>query len=108
MTQDKSIAGEAHGSMSGYAIGFALSIVLTAIPFALVMSGVLPREATLFGVFAAAAVQVLVHLHYFLHMDRSSSQRWNMLSFAFAALVIFIFIGGSLWIMYDLHYRMMG
>jgi cytochrome o ubiquinol oxidase operon protein cyoD len=102
------IGGEAHGSLRGYSIGFALSIVLTAFAFGLGMTGALPRAITLFGVFAAAVVQILVHLHYFLHMDRSSSQRWNVMSFLFTGLVMGIFIGGSLWIMYDLHYRMMG
>lgn len=107
MTQAQhSIGGEAHGSLLGYTIGFLLSVVLTAIPFGLVMSGVLPRGATIVAIFAAAVIQILVHLHYFLHMDGSSTQRWNLMTFLFAVMVMAIFIGGSLWIMYDLHYRM--
>jgi cytochrome o ubiquinol oxidase subunit IV len=102
------IAGEHHGSLLGYSIGFLLSVILTAIPFGLVMTGIAPREVTLLGIFAAAVVQILVHLHYFLHMDRSSSQRWNLMTFLFTVLVMTIFIGGSLWIMVDLHSRMMG
>lgn len=132
MTQNTSIAGEAHGSLRGYATGFVLSLILTAIPFALVMvesaSSSVPvvgifiernlqlsryavgvdRSVVIAGIFVAAAVQILVHLHYFLHMDRSSSQRWNLMTFLFTVLVMAIFIGGSLWIMFDLHYRMMG
>jgi cytochrome o ubiquinol oxidase subunit IV len=102
------IAGEHHGSLFGYSIGFVLSVILTAIPFALVINGTAPREVTLVGIFAAAVVQILVHLHYFLHMDRSSSQRWNLMTFLFTVVVMAIFIGGSLWIMLDLHSRMMG
>jgi len=108
MTQSHSIAGESHGSLRGYATGFVLSLILTAIPFSMVMSGSLSKSAAVSGIFIAAAIQVLVHLHYFLHMDRSSSQRWNLMTFVFTALVMAIFIGGSLWIMIDLHYRMMG
>ena len=37
--------GAAHGSMKDYLIGFGLSVVLTAIPFWLVMTGVLPAPA---------------------------------------------------------------
>jgi cytochrome o ubiquinol oxidase subunit IV len=102
------IAGEHQGSLLGYSIGFVLSAILTAIPFALVMSGTAPREVTLLGIFAAAVVQILVHLHYFLHLDRSSAQRWNLMTLLFTLMVMTIFIGGSLWIMLDLHSRMMG
>ena len=108
MTRNHSIAGESHGSLQGYATGFVLSLILTAIPFALVMSGSASKAVTVTGIFAAAAIQILVHLHYFLHMDRSSAQRWNLMTFLFTVLVMAIFIGGSLWIMIDLHFRMMG
>jgi cytochrome o ubiquinol oxidase subunit IV len=108
MTQGHSIAGEAHGSLRGYVTGFFLSLVLTAVPFALVMSGRASKAVTVTGIFVAAVIQILVHLHYFLHMDRSSAQRWNLMTFLFTVLVMAIFIGGSLWIMIDLHYRMMG
>jgi cytochrome o ubiquinol oxidase operon protein cyoD len=107
-TQHTSLAGEVHGSLRGYARGFALSLILSAIPFGLVMIGSTPKSLAIAAIFIAAAVQILVHLHYFLHIDQSSAQRWNLMTFLFTALVISIFIGGSLWIMYNLHYRMMG
>ena len=44
--------GAGRGSLKSYATGFILSIVLTVIPFALVMSGALSRSAVLFGIFA--------------------------------------------------------
>jgi len=99
--------GASRGSFRSYAVGFILSIVLTAIPFALVMSAALPRPVLLFGIFGAAIVQILVHLHYFLHLDTSSAMRWNLLALSFAVLIITLFIGGTLWIMYHLQYRMM-
>jgi cytochrome o ubiquinol oxidase operon protein cyoD len=80
--------------------------VLTIIPFALVMSGTAPRTLTIAGIFAAAVVQILVHLHYFLHLDASSEERWNVLAIVFTALIIFILVGGSLWIMFNLKYQM--
>ena len=61
----------------------------------------------IFGLLGAAVVQMLVHLHYFLHLDRSSSARWNVLALLFTLLIMFIFVGGSIWIMFDLNYRMM-
>ena len=99
--------GASRGSFKSYAVGFLLSIVLTVIPFALVMSGALPHSAVLGGIIGAAILQILVHLHYFLHLDTSSAMRWNVMALVFALLIIILFVGGTLWIMYHLHYRMM-
>jgi cytochrome o ubiquinol oxidase operon protein cyoD len=99
--------GASRGSLKSYATGFFLSIVLTVIPFALVMSGKLPRSALLPSIFGAAIVQILVHLHYFLHLDTSSAMRWNVMALLFALLIMTLFVGGTLWIMYHLNYRTM-
>jgi cytochrome o ubiquinol oxidase operon protein cyoD len=99
--------GASNGSFRSYATGFILAIVLTVLAFALVMSGVLSRSATLFCIFGAAIVQMLVHLHYFLHLDRSSAARWNVFALLFTLLILIIFVGGTIWIMYNLSYRMM-
>ena len=71
------------------------------------MSGALSRSAVLVGIFGAAIVQILVHLHYFLHLDTSSAARWNVLALMFTVLIMILFVGGTLWIMYNLNYRMM-
>jgi cytochrome o ubiquinol oxidase operon protein cyoD len=89
-----------------YLTGFALALVLTATPFALVVAGTLPRVPALTVIAVAAVIQILVHLHYFLHLDLTSTPRENLLAIAFAAILIFMMIGGSLWIMFDLHHRM--
>ena len=99
--------GAGRGSLHSYAIGFVISIVLTAIAFALVMSGGVSRPVTVFGIFAAAVAQILVHLHYFLHLDRSSAARWNVLALLFTLLIMSLFVVGTLWIMHSLSYRMM-
>ena len=95
------------GTLSSYATGFILSVILTAIPFALVMKGGLSPQATLVAIFSAAVVQILVHLYYFLHLDTSSKARWNVLSLLFALLIMLLIVGGTIWIMYNLSYRMM-
>lgn len=99
--------GAGRGSLKSYATGFILSIVLTIIPFALVMTGALPGSYMMSGIFAAAVLQIVVHLHYFLHLDTSSSMRWNVMALVFALLIIILFVGGSLWIMAHLKDRMM-
>ena len=90
-----------------YLVGLALAVVLTAIPFGLAATGALPRETTLIIIAALAVVQILVHLAFFLHIDFKTTPRENLVALAFALVVIFIMVGGSLWIMFDLYHRMM-
>ncbi len=99
--------GVTQGSLKSYLTGFVLALVLTAIPFALVMSGTGSAAAALAAIFLAGSVQILVHLHYFLHLDTSSAARWNVVAMIFTILIMILFVGGSLWIMYTLNYRMM-
>ncbi|WP_243359497.1 cytochrome o ubiquinol oxidase subunit IV [Fundidesulfovibrio terrae] len=99
-------AGASSGSIKSYATGFVLSIVLTLIPFMLVMTGALSHSAIVFCIFATAILQIFVQLHYFLHLDTSSAMHWNLMSLLFTFFIIFLFVGGSIWIMYSLHYRM--
>ena len=99
--------GASRGSLTSYLTGFVLSLILTAIPFALVMSGAWSSGAALAGIFGAGIVQILVHLHYFLHLDTSSTARWNVLALIFTLLIMVLFVGGTLWIMSNLNYRMM-
>jgi cytochrome o ubiquinol oxidase subunit IV len=98
--------GAATGSLLSYAAGFALSVALTAIPFALVMQGRAPRAAMVLGVAGAGLAQAMVHLYFFLHLDASSRARWNILALVFALLVMVLVVGGTLWIMHNLAYPM--
>jgi cytochrome o ubiquinol oxidase subunit IV len=91
-----------------YVKGFVFALVLTGIPFGLVVAGLLPRFTTLVVIAILAVVQVAVHLRYFLHIDLKSTPRDNLLALAFAAVLIFLMVGGTLWIMLDLDARMMG
>ena len=99
--------GHNHGSFKGYMIGFVLSVILTAIPFALVMTGVLPTNATAMIVMGAAAVQIVVHMIYFLHMNSKSEGGWTMMALIFTIVIVVICLAGSLWVMYHLNTNMM-
>ena len=94
-------------SLRTYLVGFALAAILSAIPFWLVAAKALPPASTLLVIGIAAALQVLVHLRCYLHLNFVSTPRENLLAIAFAAVLIFIMVGGSFWIMFDLHTRMM-
>ncbi len=92
--------------LKSYAAGFALSLGLTAIPFALVMQGIASRNATLLAIAGAGALQVMVHLYFFLHLDASPGARWNRLTLIFALLVMVLVVGGTIWIMHNIAYNM--
>jgi len=105
---DHGADGHTHGSLRGYLIGFVLSVVLTAVPFWLVMGGVLDsRQLTGFIVMAFAIVQIVVHMVYFLHMDTRAEQGWTMMALIFTLIVVVIALSGSLWVMYHLNTNMM-
>jgi len=93
---------EGHGSLKGYLIGFALSVVLTAVPFWLVMSGALPKAQTEAAIIAFAAAQIVVHMIYFLHMNTKSEGGWNFLALIFTVVLVVIALSGSLWVMFHL------
>lgn len=97
----------AERSLSSYVTGFVLAVLLTVIPFALVWGGLLAGPAVYIVIAVAAVLQVLVHLVFFLHLNLRSTPAENLFFLAFAVVLIFIMVGGSLWIMMDLHHRMM-
>ena len=98
---------EAHGSLKDYTIGFILALILTAIPFWLVMAKVLPPGTTGFVLVGFAAVQVVVHMVYFLHMNSTSEGGWNMMALILTIVLLVIVLSGSLWVMHNMNANMM-
>lgn len=97
-----------HGSMKGYLIGFGLSVVLTAIPFWLVMTNAFGNpQATGLTIMIFAVAQIVVHMVFFLHMNTKSEGGWTMLALIFTILLVVIALTGSLWVMYHLNHNMM-
>lgn len=99
--------GAAHGSVKSYMTGFILSVILTLIPFWMVMKGSASPTIVLGTIVVTAVVQILVHLVYFLHMNSKSDEGWNLTAFIFTLIIIAIVVIGSIWIMWNLNYNMM-
>ena len=100
--------GAMHATFRGYMTGFILSVILTAVPFWLVMDGVLDSKiATSLAVMALAAVQIIVHMVYFLHMNHKSENGWILMALIFTVILVAITLSGSLWVMYHLNTNMM-
>jgi|ERR1700730_1210268 cytochrome o ubiquinol oxidase operon protein cyoD len=100
-------SGESHGTAGGYTAGFILSVLLTAAAFGVVLTGALSGHNALMAIAALAFVQIVVHLVFFLHMNTSSAQKWNVMAFGFTVLTAVILIVGSLWIMHNVSMHMM-
>ena len=97
-----------HSTFKGYMTGFILSIILTAIPFYLVMGKVFDKSSTTaLVILAFAAVQIVVHMIYFLHMNAKSENGWSILALIFTLVLVVILLAGSLWVMFHLNTNMM-
>jgi len=99
---------EPHSSLRDYTIGFVLSVILTAIPFWLVMAKVIADRNTAVLVLGGfAVIQILVHMVYFLHMNGKVEGGWTMLSTIFTVVFVAIAIAGTLWVMFHMNANMM-
>ncbi|HEX5805533.1 MAG TPA: cytochrome o ubiquinol oxidase subunit IV [Macromonas sp.] len=97
-----------HSTFSGYMVGFVLSIILTAIPFWLVMSHVITeRNMAVLVLGGFAVVQILVHIVCFLHVNGKIEGGWTMLSTIFTVVFVAIGIAGTMWVMYHMNANMM-
>lgn len=96
-----------HASMRDYVIGFILSVILTAIPFWLVMTMPLSAGTTGAIIMGFAVVQIVVHMVFFLHMTPKAEGGWSLTSLVFTIIVVVIMLAGSLWVMHHLNTNMM-
>jgi cytochrome o ubiquinol oxidase operon protein cyoD len=100
--------GASHSTFKGYMTGFVLSVILTAIPFWLVMGKVFEKSSdTALVILALGAVQIVVHMIYFLHMNTKSEGGWTVMALIFTLVLVVITLSGSLWVMYHLKTNMM-
>jgi cytochrome o ubiquinol oxidase subunit IV len=104
---NKQMAGLGEGGLRAYIIGFGLSIILTIIPFFLIMTSTIVGSAVLITITLFAVTQIIVHLVCFLHLKPSSAQSWNWFVFIYTLILLCILVGASTWIMYHLKQNMM-
>lgn len=90
-----------------YLAGYAAALVLTLLAFGAVWFDGMSRPYALALIAGAGILQVWVHLRCFLHLGVGASRRDELLLVLFAILVMTLMVGGSAWIMSDLHQRMM-
>ena len=87
-----------------YVIGFVLATILTIIPFTLVAT--VGGKISFFALILCAILQLIVHLRFFLHLSYKGQQKEDLQLVMFTGLILFIMIGGSIWVLGDLYNRM--
>ncbi|MDO7907880.1 cytochrome o ubiquinol oxidase subunit IV [Paenibacillus sp. JX-17] len=90
---------ESHGSVKSYVIGFILSIVLTIIPLVVVMNHMMGETGTLVLILAAAVLQFIIQLFFFMHIRDGNGPRYNVMTLVLGIVILLTIVGGSVWIM---------
>lgn len=79
-------------------IGFLLSVILTLIPFGLVMTDAFEDTATTaLIVMSLGVVQIIVHMVYFLQLNRRTEGSWVLPALIVTVLLVVILLVGTLW-----------
>lgn len=107
VTVSKHETNREHGTYASYITGFLLSIFLTMVAYVAVVQHIFSGYGIVALIVGLALVQFLVQLFFFLHLGRETKPRWKMLVLSFMIMIVLILVLGSLWIMYNLNYRMM-
>lgn len=103
---DTYVPDEVVGRAWSYLIGLVLSIILTVVSFALPGTGLVWGPGIVVALVVFAIAQMGVHLVFFLHITTAPDNTNNVLALAFGVLIVFLVIGGSLWIMANLDANM--
>jgi cytochrome o ubiquinol oxidase subunit IV len=91
----------------GYLTGLGLAILLTATSFFVAGTDLVWEPSIPVALVVLAIAQMGVHLVFFLHITTGADNTNNVLALAFGLLIVFLVIGGSLWIMANLNHNMM-
>jgi cytochrome o ubiquinol oxidase operon protein cyoD len=99
--------GNIGSRLLGYVVGLGLAILLTATSFFVAGTDLVWQPSIPVAIIVLAIAQMGVHLVFFLHITTGADNTNNVLALAFGLLIVFLVIGGSLWIMDHLNHNMM-
>ncbi|MGE5158253.1 MAG: cytochrome o ubiquinol oxidase subunit IV [Gemmatimonas sp.] len=91
----------------GYVIGLGLAILLTATSFFIAGTNLVWQPSIPVALIVLAIAQMGVHLVFFLHITTGPDNTNNVMALAFGLLIVFLVVGGSVWIMSHLNANMM-
>jgi len=89
-----------------YIVGLALALILTGVSFWVASTGVLWGPGVAVGLVVLAIAQIGIHLVFFLHITSGPDNTNNVLALAFGALILFLVMIGTIWIMAHMNANM--
>lgn len=98
---------KANANLMTYTAGFLLSLALTITAFIIIQNSLFQGWTMVFVILGLAITQLIVQATFFLHLNEEAGPRFNLLTFCFMIIVVFILVVGSLWIMKNMDYNMM-
>jgi cytochrome o ubiquinol oxidase operon protein cyoD len=90
----------------GYVVGLGLALLLTATSFFIAGTDLVWQPSIPVALIVLAIAQMGVHLVFFLHITTGPDNTNNVLALAFGLLVVFLVVGGTVWIMGHLNQNM--
>ncbi len=90
-----------------YVLGFLVSLALTLGAYMVAVHGLLSRELIIPVILICAALQFLVQVLNFLHVNGETSSRERLVVLGCAAIIMLVLVIGSMWIMTNLNGRLM-
>lgn len=90
-----------------YAAGFILAALLTVVSFVVSGTNLVWAPSIPVALFVLAIAQMGVHLVFFLHITSGPDGVNNVMALAFGVLIVFLVIGGSVWIVGHLNHTML-
>lgn len=108
MTEAATEFGSPKKTLTAYVVGLILSLILTIAAFSLVQA-YWHTSIDMYVVLAFLAImQFVVQAVCFLRLSgETAEERWHLLPFLFAVLIVAILVGGTAWIMFTMNYNMM-
>lgn len=91
----------------GYVIGLGLAILLTATSFFVAGTHLVWQPSIPVALVVLAIAQMGIHIVFFLHITTGPDNTNNVMALAFGLLIVFLVVGGSVWIMSRLDQNMM-
>jgi cytochrome o ubiquinol oxidase subunit IV len=90
----------------GYVIGLGLAVLLTVTSFFIAGTDLVWQPSIPVALVVLAIAQMGVHLVFFVHITTDPDNTNNVMALAFGLLIVFLVVGGSLWIMSNLNQNM--
>ena len=91
----------------GYVVGLGMALLLTATSFFVAGTDLVWQPSIPVAIVVLAIAQMGVHLVFFLHITTGPDNTNNVMALAFGLLIVFLVVGGSVWIMSHMNQNMM-